>query len=551
MKKNIVKDYFLNFSKENKLPIASLITLSLLMNLLQVIVIAYVVSKIIQAVNKKNMNELVTNYQFFIMVSLTFVFLLFLYKRVQAYTSTHFRHWMRFEMVKYILNHNNINLSNINFIIFNVPINRISTMYFYIFNNIISFVFPNVSMFLLVIGFFMYKSFELGLAFLLFNILIIAAFIYSFPTLMDYNRNYEQNVTKSESNIIELLNNVDKIVTLGQSKKELSTLENNITDTIDTSIKFYKKADTNSTLLNTLAYVNIFVCLAIMIYKYKNNAITKLVFVNIITVLLIYREKITSVINQMPDYVEFFGRSEYGVHLFNKINTDHISTDFEDFELPFNHIRFKNVTFKYTGTNKNVLTNFSTEIKFKKAHTIFGIKGNSGIGKSTIAKLLIKLYDNYEGDIEIDGINIRKLDNDYIRKHITYVNQNTRLFDKKIIENIFYGCGNVTHCKSMYREIIKNSKIQSLFKNKNFFENNAGLFGENLSGGQRQVVNLMNGLINSSEIVVLDEPTNALDMELKKEVISLIKKFKEHKKAIIIITHDKMLNDIFDDVIIV
>jgi len=71
--------------------------------------------------------------------------------------------------------------------------------------------------------------------------------------------------------------------------------------------------------------------------------------------------------------------------------------------------------------------------------------------------------------------------------------------------------------------------------------------GEKLSGGQRQIVNIISGLINPSRIVILDEPTNALDKQLKIELLDIIKQFKKEKQAIIIITHDKDVYPMFDD----
>jgi ABC-type dipeptide/oligopeptide/nickel transport system ATPase component len=93
---------------------------------------------------------------------------------------------------------------------------------------------------------------------------------------------------------------------------------------------------------------------------------------------------------------------------------------------------------------------------------------------------------------------------------------------------------------------MKFKKINELYKNIDL-NKNAGLSGDNISGGQRQVINTINGLITSSKIVILDEPTNALDNELKKEIIELIKYFKKYKKCIIIISHDKDIYDIFDE----
>ena len=75
----------------------------------------------------------------------------------------------------------------------------------------------------------------------------------------------------------------------------------------------------------------------------------------------------------------------------------------------------------------------------------------------------------------------------------------------------------------------------------------AGYSGENLSGGQRQVVNLIGGLINPSKILILDEPTNALDRDLKLEILDIIKYFKPYKQCILIITHDKDVYEIFDE----
>ena len=97
--------------------------------------------------------------------------------------------------------------------------------------------------------------------------------------------------------------------------------------------------------------------------------------------------------------------------------------------------------------------------------------------------------------------------------------------------------------------IMKYPKIKELYKNIDMHKKNAGLLGENLSGGQRQVVNLIGGLIMPSPIIILDEPTNALDIALKKEIIQLIKDFKKYKKSIFIITHDKDVFTIFDETI--
>jgi ATP-binding cassette subfamily C protein LapB len=160
------------------------------------------------------------------------------------------------------------------------------------------------------------------------------------------------------------------------------------------------------------------------------------------------------------------------------------------------------------------------------------------------------MYTHYKGNIYIDDVNIRDIDADYIRNNITYVNQSSKLFDRKVVENIMYGCSDLHSCNSDFKLIMeKYSKIRELLDGIDIFNKDSGALGENLSGGQRQIINIVGGLINPSKITILDEPTNALDGELKKDVIDMIRYFLKNKKCIMVITHDIEIKHIFDQVI--
>jgi len=200
----------------------------------------------------------------------------------------------------------------------------------------------------------------------------------------------------------------------------------------------------------------------------------------------------------------------------------------------------------YENKDKLIFNNLNLEINVEDK--IIGIIGDSGFGKSTLMKILIKLY-KYDGSILINDVDIKFIDTKILREKITYVNQSSKLFDKKIIKNITYGLKNNDSYKFYLSEIMKFDKINRLFANINLETTDAGFSGDNLSGGQRQVVNLINGLIQESDIIILDEPTNALNHELKIDVIKMIKYFKKYKKSIFIISHDKEIYSIFDDVI--
>jgi ABC-type bacteriocin/lantibiotic exporter with double-glycine peptidase domain len=274
-------------------------------------------------------------------------------------------------------------------------------------------------------------------------------------------------------------------------------------------------------------------------------------FITFFTILLLYRDRIIGTTQDLPDYLEFIGRIDFVIQKFQKLIGDYNPADYDktysNEKLEFKRITFEDVSYKYDGTDSYIFENLNLKLNTNK-NTI-GIVGYSGKGKSTFTKMILKFYKCEKGKIMIDGKDIQTLDCDYIRKNITYINQNSKLFDKKIIENILYGCNDVAVCKNHLSEIQKYKKIQDLFKKIDIHNKNAGLAGENLSGGQRQIVNIVSGLINPCKILILDEPTNALDIELKQEVIQLINDFKKYKQSIIIITHDRDVYPLFDETI--
>jgi ABC-type bacteriocin/lantibiotic exporter with double-glycine peptidase domain len=160
-----------------------------------------------------------------------------------------------------------------------------------------------------------------------------------------------------------------------------------------------------------------------------------------------------SLLNQVPDFIEFFGRAEYVLGLFKQMNENYNELDrinntkYTPVDIPFRAIQLDKVSFKYPEAENYLFKNFSLTLKTDK-HKIIGITGLSGNGKSTFMKMVLKMYRCDEGSIYIDGYNIDDLDPDYIRANITYVNQTSKLFDRKIIENIMYGCSDQDTCKS-------------------------------------------------------------------------------------------------------
>ena len=150
--------------------------------------------------------------------------------------------------------------------------------------------------------------------------------------------------------------------------------------------------------------------------------------------------------------------------------------------------------------------------------------------------------------ISYDSIHYDHFDLNHLRKQISFVNQNTKLFQMSLLENICYGNEEGGQCNRDYiQNLMRKLGIQDVFRNVDLSDE-VGIEGNKLSGGQRQIVHLLRCILRKNHIVVLDEPTSALDVELKSAVVRAIKML-SRQSTLIIITHDESLLFLVDRVI--
>jgi ABC-type multidrug transport system fused ATPase/permease subunit len=299
--------------------------------------------------------------------------------------------------------------------------------------------------------------------------------------------------------------------------------------------------------------MNIFFSIFYILKLHTTKEMDNLSLITFLTVLFIYRDNMSDTVQGIPHNIDLLGRIDIIIKEFNEMNNNEDviaimkkQDEYKEFKLTFDNIEFDNVSFQYSSTVPPVFENYSKVLNLNDK--IVGIIGPSGNGKSSFVKLLLRLHDCTKGVIKIDGKDIKTINPNYIREHMTYVNQNSRMFDREVLENILYGCKDTSKCSKHLKEILEFDRIKELYRNIEF-ESSAGPLGENLSGGQRQVANLISGLINPTSILILDEPTNALDPKLKHEILSLIQHFRQYKKCIMIITHDSDVFSLFDETI--
>jgi ATP-binding cassette subfamily B protein len=170
------------------------------------------------------------------------------------------------------------------------------------------------------------------------------------------------------------------------------------------------------------------------------------------------------------------------------------------------HIEFKNVSFSYTGVGKNI-----ENLSFRLQHgQTLGILGGTGSGKTTILNLLMRLYDVDEGQILIDGADVRTIDNDALRAKFGVVFQNDFVFGGTIAENIAF-------FRDLSPEQLQtaadHAQASFIAEKEGAMEAEVALRGNNLSGGQKQRLLISRALAADPEILVLDDASSALDYQ--------------------------------------
>jgi ATP-binding cassette subfamily B multidrug efflux pump len=209
------------------------------------------------------------------------------------------------------------------------------------------------------------------------------------------------------------------------------------------------------------------------------------------------------------------------------------------------NMKFEHVDFFYPNTGIQALKDFSLEIK---AGQKVAIIGHTGSGKTTVAQLLLRMYDATEGRILLDGKDIRSLDLESMRRQISYVPQDVFLFSDTVANNISFGV------KDVRRELVEQAARYASIEKEILgfaekYETMVGERGVTLSGGQKQRISIARALLKDPGIIVFDDCLSAVDARTEKEILSNLNGYLQEKTAIII-THRILSLFQFDQVIV-
>jgi len=196
------------------------------------------------------------------------------------------------------------------------------------------------------------------------------------------------------------------------------------------------------------------------------------------------------------------------------------------------NLKFENVSFTYTDTGVHALKNINFEIK---AGEKIAIIGKTAAGKSTIADLILRMYDPTGGKILLDGIPINEHDIDHLRQRIGYVPQDVFLFSDSVSNNVAFGKQTTDQ-----QEIETYASYAAIHKELSElpegYETFVGERGVTLSGGQKQRISIARAFIKDPDIVILDDCLSAVDTDTERKIMSYLNKALEDKTSLII-TH--------------
>jgi ABC-type multidrug transport system fused ATPase/permease subunit len=403
-----------------------------------------------------------------------------------------------------------------------------------IINKLINHVTPAI---IITIGLFIYFIFiDKTLAYMTLIISVISILILFYMGKKCLNksiiRDDKYSIYKSEIN--DIIQNIDSVLTNDTSKLEIDRLYK-----IRDKIKSY---NVDSEMYNAkikgiigiISIITLFILGGILLKYLLNGKLSKgktIAYLYITLSLIHYYDNLSFEIGSIFYH---YGNYNQAKNYFNEFiyNNDNA----KKLEIINGKIEFKNLNIKIN--NKQIFKDFSKSIE---PNSITGIIGEIGSGKSTLLKTLLGNYD-YEGIILIDDNDIKNFNKNEIRKHIAYIPQVPIFFNRTILENIRYGT-ELTDDEIF--KIIEEYNLNNFIdrfpeKINTLIINN----GENLSGGQKQILYLLKMIILNKKILLLDEPTASLNDTYIELFLKILNKL--NNKTIIIITHDEKLYKIFN-----
>lgn len=532
-------DWYYDFWNQNKATVSMHVAVTIFIIPLEIVLFSIFTKKIYQCLVESNFQKFI---RLFIIFFLFLLVLQVLYgwkeyldnvltPKIQMFIRQNYMHRMIPE------NHDNYNQAEI--------MNQISYMpknFYQNYDHILRFWIPLFSSFFFYIIFIFWNDWKMGIVSFFFFFILLIGFTYAVIQLSYYSNLVYESGESLLQQYENVLYNDETIKTYNTQTQEIENLNHLEMDYDSEREKFmlYTNLTKFAFLLFSVSFI-----LFLFFYMYKKMLLYPQMypawkFIIFITILFFMIRFILSTLGYLPKTVQLYGSlqqlntMDLKYPSKNKTEMDEIKEPFENFD-----VSIKNVDFHYPTVSQNVLENFSLKIPFQSNILI---KGRIGAGKSTIMRLLLRLYKPQKGEITIGGHSIYKIPNDVYTKLIYMMSQNTILFsNRSVLENILYN----SKQRLTATELTKRFDLPKDFRE--ILHKKVLHHGVNISGGQKRLILLLRCFFHSAKIFILDEPTDNLDEDLTEVVLKLIKELQK-LHTVICISHDSRVGSIFTNV---
>ncbi len=340
-------------------------------------------------------------------------------------------------------------------------------------------------------------------------------------------------VRKEQSKIVSVVEQGLQSMRVVKAFGRQDLAEQNLAEVSHATVEASLKARKVKALLSPIVSITVALCTAVVLWRGSALILAGAMTAGALTVFLSYLSKFFKPVQDLAKMTNAIAQAAVGVErVRNILDADTVIPERPDPFVPEKikgEIEFEHVAFAYVDDTP-VLKDVSFHIE---PGQMVGVVGPTGGGKSTIVSLIPRFYDPNSGSIKIDGKDVRDYQHLALRDHIGYVLQETILFEGTIRDNIAYGQKGVTE-----EQILEAAKLANadefISRMPHGYDTMVGERGETLSGGQRQRIGIARAIIRDNPILILDEPTAALDTESERLVIEALERLMKGRTVITI-----------------
>lgn len=389
-----------------------------------------------------------------------------------------------------------------------------------------------------------------NISILIFIIFLFWVFVHLFTSLycIKYLRDStNKNVKKRNyisSTIIDILNNIKFIKINFSNEYELNFFEKKQDEESETQKNLLKKINKVKIFKDISAIIMFFFIILKLYFGVKHNMLSTGNMVMIISIIISVVDRVWIIGNHIATMAVDISAIKYTLNkIFCYKYAPHKKMSF----LPKNgNISFENVSLELNKKKLSDCLNFNINFNEK-----VGIVGESGSGKSSVANLIVGLFDPDLGAVKIDNVNIKNIEESVLSNIICYIPQDSYVFNRLIIENIDYGNDkNLYINKKIIKSCLKSCCYSFINDRKKKFFDKMGEKGCNFSGGQLQRISLARLFLKDSKIFLFDEICSSLDILNKNIIYENIFQHTKNKTSIFI-THDSTLAEKMDRIIFI